>query len=179
MADGLAETDVAAFVEKLMSQYRESLKQLDHVAALRELATETVAEAEQLATGIKEKAKKQSKAEGARIVAEAKKRAKEILAEADHVRRDQVKAAARMAESARDAEQRRRAYQRRNAEIKSSLKALKEAAVRELSDRMPSHYIGKHLHQGVHFVPAFESFIRQVESELERDAGDESATPRR
>ncbi len=179
VSQGLSEKDVTVFVEKLMSQHRERLKHLDHVDALRELASETIGEAEQLAAGIKEKAKKESEAESLRIVAEAKKRAKELLAEADHVHRDKVKAAARMEDAVAEAERRRKAYQQRNAEIKSSLRALKAAAVRELSDRMPSHYIGKHLHQGIHFVPAFESFIRQIEVELARDEGEDGPAPQR
>ena len=33
---GLAENDVVVFVEKLMSQHRESLKQADHLASLHD-----------------------------------------------------------------------------------------------------------------------------------------------
>ena len=113
VSQGLSEKDVTVFVEKLMSQHRERLKHLDHVDALRELASETIGEAEQLAAGIKEKAKKESEAESLRIVAEAKKRAKELLAEADHVHRDKVKAAARMEDAVAEAERRRKAYQQR------------------------------------------------------------------
>ncbi|MCH8149269.1 MAG: hypothetical protein IH987_15010, partial [Planctomycetes bacterium] len=43
--EGLAETDVVIFVEKLMRQHRESLKQLDHIASLHELATKMVQDA--------------------------------------------------------------------------------------------------------------------------------------
>ena len=53
VSEGLAETDVVIFVEKMMRQHRDSLKQLDHIAALHELATKTVEDAEQLSSDIK------------------------------------------------------------------------------------------------------------------------------
>ena len=167
VSEGLAETDVVIFVEKLMRQHRESLKQLDHIAALHELATKTVEDAEQMATTIREEAKTQSNADSASMVAEAKKKAGQILEEADKAAKDRT-------EAARDtiaavAQESRRHLRQRITEIDEALAALKESAVRELSGRMPSHYIGKHLYQGVHFLPAFENFVKKVDADLAQD----------
>ena len=78
LSKGLAENDVVVFVEKLMSQHRESLKQADHLASLHELAAMTVEEAERMAASIKEEARKEVEAESARITAEARARAEQV-----------------------------------------------------------------------------------------------------
>ena len=80
---GLAETDVIIFVEKMMRQYRKSLRKLDHIEASHELATKTVEDAERLAARITDEAEKESKAEIRRVAAETEARATELMAEAE------------------------------------------------------------------------------------------------
>ena len=58
VSDGLAEGDVVTFVEKMMSQHRESLKQADHISTLHKLASLTVEEAHELASNIRATAKR-------------------------------------------------------------------------------------------------------------------------
>ena len=167
VAEGLAETDVVIFIERLMREYREGLEQLDHVSSLRALATKTVEEAERLASNIRDEARRGSEAASAKIIAEAREKAQVILQEAEIASREMVEAARRKV-TAIEGESLKRTRQR-IVEIDSALRALKESAVEELSTRMPSHYIGKHLYQGVHFISAFDSLIRAVEAELSRD----------
>ena len=167
VSEGLAETDVVIFVEKLMRQHRESLKQLDHIAALHELATKTVEDAEQLASTIREEARMQSDTDSASIVAEAKKTAGQILDGRAKAAKDQTQAA-RDTIASIDQESRQQLRQR-IAGIDEALEALKDSAIRELSARMPSHYIGKHLSQSVHFLPAFENFVKKVDADLAQD----------
>ena len=164
VAEGLAETDVVIFVEKLMRQHRESLKQLDHIPSLHELAKKTVQEAETQAASTREEAKRNADAEYTRIIAEAKEKAQEVLQEADRTASDRVEAAgAKIAEMEAGF---RKKTQQRMARIDSALRALQESAIRELSTRMRTHYIGKHLFQSVHFIPAFERLIKEVEAEM-------------
>ena len=195
LSKGLAENDVVVFVEKLMSQHRESLKQADHLASLHELAAMTVEEAERMAASIKEEARKEVEAESARITAEARARADQVLevaekeaeagaaravskasstareveGEAEQAAKKQREAADRARAAAFDAELLRKELRERLDGLEEALNALKEAAVSELSTRMPSHYIGKHLYQGVHFLPAFEKLIREIDSQIARD----------
>jgi DNA anti-recombination protein RmuC len=165
--EGLAETDVVIFVEKMMRQHRESLRKLDHIEALHELATKTVEDAERLAARIIEEAEKDSKAESKRIAAEAEERAAGMLAEAEK-RADDL-ASANASALAKTLGRGRRQVRERLAGIEAALKDLEDAATRELSTRMRSHYIGKHLYQSVHFIPAFHDFIRQVEAGLKKE----------
>ena len=160
VAEGLAETDVVIFVEQLLAEHREKLEQLDHVESLHELAKKTVEEAEELARGIRHEASREAEAESARILAEAEESAQQILEDAERAAVEQAEAASvRLATIEAEV---RRSAQVRIAEIDAALKVLKESAVKELSTRMRSHYIGKHLYQSVHFIPAFESFIEAV-----------------
>ena len=161
---GLAETDVVIFVEKLMRQHRESLKQLDHIASLYELATKTVEDAETLAASVKEEAKTESEAEFSRIIDDANEKALGILEQAEKTASERVEGT--RAEAAAISAESRERTRERLARIDSALRALEEAAVRELSTRMPSHYIGKHLQQSVHFLPAFRRLIQEVEAGL-------------
>ena len=162
VSEGLAETDVVIFVEKMMRQHRDSLKQLDHIAALHDLATKTVKDAEQLASDIKEQGRVEAEPESVKTVDEATAQAKEMLERAESAVKEHAEVAKSRIASL-DEEYGRRA-QERLAEIEAALQSLKEAAVHELATKMPTQYIGKHLYQSVHFLPAFENLIRQLES---------------
>ena len=174
---GLAETDVVDFVEKLMKEHRESLKQLDHLGALRELASMTVEEAEELASTITEDARRKADEAAAKTIAKAKEEARKILERAERALREQTETVARMRRGAAEADALKEALRQGIATIESSLAALTESARRELSGRMPSHYIGKHLHQSVHFLAAFEDLIREVQAESARDEGARAPGP--
>ena len=167
VAEGLAETDVVIFAEKLMRQHRESLKQLDHINSLHDLATKTVEDAEKLAANIREKAMLEAEAASARTVEEAQEKARQIIEEAKSAATERLEAT--LAVIATIHEEAREKERERMARIESALKALKESAVRELSTRMPSHYIGKHLYQSVHFIPAFERLMKEIEANRRQD----------
>ena len=130
-----------------------------------------------MAASIKEEARKEVEAESARITAEARARAvskasstaREVEGEAEQAAKKQREAADRARAAAFDAELLRKKLRERLDGLEGALNALKEAAVSELSTRMPSHYIGKHLYQGVHFLPAFEKLIREIDSQIARD----------
>ena len=76
--DGLAESDVALFVERLMSQYRASLEKSQHLLPLHELARKTVREAERLADEINEQAVEESRRRSGGIISQAEHAAREI-----------------------------------------------------------------------------------------------------
>lgn len=162
--EGLAETDVVIFFEKLIRQHREQLKQLDNIASLHDLATKTVQDAEALAANIREEAEQSAKKRSQEVLAEAEKTATEVLAKAQRESAELVdQTRAQIAEI--ESEFRSKA-QDRFSRMDAAIKAVVEAAVQELATRMPSHYIGKHLHQSVHFIPAFENLIREVQADL-------------
>ena len=77
--EGLAEADVSAFVEDLMSQCREANERLEHVDSLHELARRTLQESEGLAQGHKEESRKEADAKAREIISKATKRAREII----------------------------------------------------------------------------------------------------
>ena len=172
VAEGLAETDVVIFVEKMMRRHRESLEQLDHIAALHELATKTVQDAEGLASDIKENAQAEAQAEARRLIEDAEAKAAEVLDGAEEAAIERVKTQGERLATV--GEEYRRKARERLAGIDSALKGLEEAATRELSTRMPSHYIGKHLYQSVHFLPAFRELMREIKSGLARDERESS-----
>lgn len=170
VSDGLAERDVVTFVEKMMSQHRESLKQADHISTLHKLASLTVEEAQELASNIRTMAKRESEAEASSIISDAQSRAREILESAEYTVKSQTRAASRLRKAAAAMEALRQAQLGRFEEIDSELQTLKESARQELSTRMKSHYLGKHLAQSVLFVAAFEEFIKGVQAELSETA---------
>ena len=71
------------FIEKLMREHREKLKQLDHIASLHELATKTVQDAERIADSLVEDTKRAAERESSRIIEEARTRARELLQKAE------------------------------------------------------------------------------------------------
>ena len=125
--------------------------------------------AEEQAQRLLERAKREAFEQTGEIVAGAERDAREIIEKAHkealgitQVARDKL--ASVESEAKLEAEYIARRFTL--SEIDSALVALKEAAERELSTRMRSHYIGKHLYQSVHFIPAFETLIKQVERGL-------------
>lgn len=80
--DGLAETDVVLFVEKLMSGAQENREKLEHLEALHELARRTVEDAERLAVAAKEEGLRLSQEQAASILSDAQQRAQEVVVEA-------------------------------------------------------------------------------------------------
>ena len=166
VSDGLAESDVVTFVEKLMSQQRESLKQAHHIDSLHKLAAVTVEEADLMASNIRKEAQRDADAESASIVAAAQEKARRILESADSAVKSQTRTAARMKRAVAGVEALKKAQSARIAEVDAALQALKESAQQELSTRMKSHYLGKHLAQSVHFLSAFEALVEEVEAEL-------------
>ena len=164
VALGLAETDVFIFVEKLLRSHRERVKQLDHIDSLHQLASKTVEDAERMSETIMREAGKASEAEVSRVTTEAQSQAADVLEKAQAVAQRLLEAAKAQAIELQKEDRSR--LQHQLAEIDSALVALKESAVRELSTRMRSHYIGKYLHQSVHFIPAFETLIKQIERGL-------------
>ena len=80
--DGLAETDVVLFVEKLMSGAQESRDKLEHVEALHELARRTVEDAERMAVATREEGLRLSQEQAASILSDAQLRAQEVVVEA-------------------------------------------------------------------------------------------------
>ncbi len=204
VAEGLAETDVVIFVEKMMREHREKNDQLEHIEALHRLAQKTVEDAEQLANGVRAEAKATSEAEASRVLDQADGRAQDIIEEASKIVPEAKAKAEKIIEDAAsrvpDAERKAQEIideaketaksiiekaeanvadldaellsdaQARLDGIKGALEVLKDAAVEELSGRMTTHYIGKHLTQSVHFIPAFEALIRRIEAELVRES---------
>ena len=181
VSEGLAETDVVIFVEKLMRQHRESLKQLDHISSLHELATKTVEDAGALAANIKEEAKSESESEFGRIVDDAVEKARGIVEQADAAASERTESS--RAEAVAISAEGRHRLRERVASLDSALKELEESAVIELSTRMPSHYIAKHLYQSVHFLPAFRKLMKEIEAQIaeeesaEEESEEESESP--
>jgi len=74
--NGLDETEVSAFVGRLIDQNNDLANKLEHLHSLTKLAEQTVVEAEEQAKDIKIEIEKQARAEAERIIAEAQQRAK-------------------------------------------------------------------------------------------------------
>ena len=164
VAQGLAETDVVIFIEKLMREHREKLKQLDHIASLHELATKTVQDAERIANTLLEDTKRDVEAQSSLIIKEAKTRAGELLQDAETAAHSYDEAARKEVTQAR-AQYLSKARQRL-ADIEGAINDVKDAAIDELSSRMPSHYIGKHLSQSIQFLAAFDSLVEHLNKGL-------------
>ena len=173
VTEGLAETDVVVFVEKLLGRHRERVQQLDHLSALNELATKTVEDAQALARSIEDEARAKASSESEEVIAEARREAESILEAGRRTAADLVRNAAADVESMKADS--RTALRERIQKIDAALKAVEDAAVQELSTRMQSHYIWKYLNQSVHFLPAFRALVDEVEAQL--DSEQAPATP--
>ncbi|MBM3949224.1 MAG: hypothetical protein FJ312_08325 [SAR202 cluster bacterium] len=79
---GLAEADVATFVEQLMAEHHTAKEKLQHLDSLKELANRTIHEAQRVAADIREQAGKEAEDRAAAMIAEARERAQQILSEA-------------------------------------------------------------------------------------------------
>ena len=140
VAEGLAETDVVIFVERLMREHRQSLDQLDHISSLHELAKKTVEDAERIAAGIVDEARQKAQAEAEGIVAEGRQRVDEVI-EASERDADVLSEAAREQSIAIEIEFKKLATERFG-RVDAALRGLVEAAKAELATRMPTHYLG-------------------------------------
>ncbi len=172
VTEGLAETDVVIFVEKLLGRHRERVEQLDHISALNELATKTVEDAQTLARSIEEEARAKAASESEKVIEEARREAESIVEAARRAAADLARDAAADVESMRADS--RDALRERVRRIDAALKAVEDAAVQELSTRMQTHYIWKYLNQSVHFLPAFRALIDEVEAQLASEQGPET-----
>jgi transcriptional regulator of nitric oxide reductase len=171
--EGLAETDVVIFVQKLMADQRKAQKKLDQLDSLHELATKTIQDAERLAQGLKREAEAQGQARAVTIIAEAEAKAKDIVAEAQRKTEAAVEAG-RQRGAALEAESRRKVLLRMG-QIEAALREASDAATKEMAGRMSTHYIGKYLHQSVHFLAAFEKLVREAQRDLAVE--DKETTP--
>ena len=79
MPDGLDVTDVALFVEGLMSRYQSSIDKASHIEPLHELARKTVEEAEHIAGEIKRRSEEEGKSLSTQIKSNAEHSADEIV----------------------------------------------------------------------------------------------------
>lgn len=172
VTEGLAETDVVIFVEKLLGRHRERVQQLDHISALNELATKKVEDAQELARSIEDEARARVRSESEQVVEEARREADSIVAAARRAAAEIVSRGAADVESMRA--ESRAALRERTQKIDAALKAVEDAAVEELSKRMSTHYIWKYLNQSAHFLPAFRALIDEVEAQL---ASEQDAAP--
>lgn len=77
--NGLDETEVASFINKLIDERDKLAESQDHVASLNRLAERTIIEADKLAEQIKTEAAEQAKADSAAIVDKAKEQARQIV----------------------------------------------------------------------------------------------------
>ncbi len=77
--DGLDVTDVALFVEGLMSRYQSSIEKASHIEPLHELARKTVEEAEQIAGEIRRRSEEEGESLATQIRSNAEHSADEIV----------------------------------------------------------------------------------------------------
>jgi cell division septum initiation protein DivIVA len=77
--DGLNVTDVALFVEGLMSRYQSSIDKASHIEPLHELARKTVEEAEHIAGEIKRRSEEEAESLATQIRSDAEHSADEIV----------------------------------------------------------------------------------------------------
>ena len=154
VANGLAEEDVALFVEWLMRKYQASLEKSSHIEPLHQLANKTVQEAERMAVGIKEKAERESQ-----------RRSAEIVSEAEHAGREIVELASRAASALEDAA--RRKVQEKFSELDETLLTMKKWADEEFG-KLKEHEEGMRV-----FHSTFQGFLRLLESGIEPDEPDE------
>ena len=79
VSNGLAEDQVAAYVETLTAGYRARLQELEDTASWDTFSRRVLAEAEQEAVRIKERARQEAEVEAARIVSDAKRQSRETV----------------------------------------------------------------------------------------------------
>ena len=82
VTDGLAETDVVVFVEKLMNAHQADDERLQHLDSLGQLAKKTVEDAERLATSVQEEGLRLAQDQSGKIITAAQRRAELISREA-------------------------------------------------------------------------------------------------
>ncbi|MFC1893276.1 hypothetical protein ACFLYR_04470 [Chloroflexota bacterium] len=96
VGSGLDEAQVAIYIGELISERDKLAQSQDHIASLKRLADNTVAEADRLAEEIKAEAAEQAKAQRADIIEQAKEAAQQMaekkLAEAVEIANEMAKA---------------------------------------------------------------------------------------
>ena len=78
---GLDETQIVSFVNELISERDQLIRQTEHLSTLTKLAEKTVVEADRLAEAIRKETTDQTEAEAAAIVAKAEEQAQQIIEE--------------------------------------------------------------------------------------------------
>lgn len=78
---GLDENEVNAFIKKLVNEREDLILRQEHLSSLAKLAERTIAEADIVATQIREEAEAKAQEEVKEIIAEAEKRAEQIIKE--------------------------------------------------------------------------------------------------
>ena len=145
---GLAESDVVAFVNRLMSQNKDNSDDDNCAASLSELGKRTLERAEALAKEIKEQVEK-----------EGERRSAEIVSEAERVA-DGITALATTAANAIEAESRKKA-QEKLADLDANLLDMRKwaieefQAIKEREERMQT------------FLSSFETILRLLEGETD------------
>ena len=155
VANGLAEEDVALFVEWLMRKYQASLEKSSHVEPLHQLAKMATQEAERMAIEIEEKADKESE-----------RRSAEIISEAEHAGHEIIERASRAA-TALEADA-RRTVQEKLLELDETLLTMKKWADEEFG-KLKEREEGTRL-----FHSTFESYLRLLEGGFEPDESGEA-----
>ena len=79
--NGLDETQIVSFVNELMSERDQLMRQAEHLATLTKLAEKTVVEADKLAEEIKKETTEQTEAEATAIIAKAEEQARQMIKE--------------------------------------------------------------------------------------------------
>ena len=140
VARGLAEEDVALFVEQLMRKYQASQEKSSHIEPLHQLARKSVEEAERIAGEIRARAEKDSQQDAAGVIARAEHDVQGIIERA-------TKAADALQEDARTK------VRERLSDIDESLSTMRGWAQDEL------HWMREHDERQKMFLSAFESFV--------------------
>ncbi len=79
--NGLDETQIVSFVNELMNERDQLMRQAEHLATLTKLAEKTVVEADKLAEEIKKETAEQTEAEATAIIAKAEEQARQMIKE--------------------------------------------------------------------------------------------------
>jgi len=79
--NGLDEAQIVSFVNELISERDQLIRQAEHLAMLTKLAEKTVVEADKLAEEIKKEAAEQTEAETTAIIAKVEEQARQMIEE--------------------------------------------------------------------------------------------------
>ncbi len=134
---GLDEEQVESFVNGLISERDMLLKRQEHLSSLSELAERTVAEADNIAKQVKEKAEDQAQAEAKAIVAKAEEQAQQMIEEK---RAEAIAIAEREAEAIKASAQQQAELllEEKTKKIQSELRDTAQRLFRELLSQLES-----------------------------------------